>query len=610
MSMSASPLSSKAQPPFHPLPFRAPDIAVRRGEDGSVYLSSRTPLGPVPQSIPHVFDARADLHPDRPWLRQRLATGKPWRTISYGAAKLYTRGLAQGLLDIGLGPDAPVMILSGNSIEHALLSLAAQRIGAPAAPVSMAYSTMSTDFAKLKHCFAAIAPKAIFAQTLGPFDRALEALSLDGVVILTADGSGGSLSLDALARTIPGADLDTAMTWLGPDTVGKYLFTSGSTGMPKPAPQTQGAMCAQIAANDALDSGQNRPLGEELRVLDWMPWSHISGGNVNFNRCIAAGAVLHIDEGRPAPGLFQPTIANLKEVRPQYFGSAPIAFGMLAEAMEADPALRNAVFGSLQYLLYGGATLSDDLYERLQALSIAATGKRIPLLTMYGATETQGVTMTHWEIEKVGMIGLPLPGMTLKLTPVGAKLEVRVKGPTVMTGYLGMPEKNREAFDEEGFYRLGDAARFEDPDHPEKGVVFDGRVTEDFKLDSGTWVSVGTLRPALVAACAPLVFDAVICGQDKPHIGALIWPSPAGLAQAGKEAGPDPEHMFAWLHQHLEPMIAAFNASQGGSSRRIGRFRLLRTPPSLDAGEITDKGYVNQRVAQDVRASDVAALFA
>jgi feruloyl-CoA synthase len=405
------------------------------------------------------------------------------------------------------------------------------------------------------------------------------------------------------------SDLDTAMNWLGPDSVGKYLFTSGSTGMPKPAPQTQGQMTAQIAARGGIELPPEDP-NEIGMALDWMPWSHISGGNVNFNNVLSLGGTFHIDEGRPMPGLFQTTIANLKEVRPQAFGSAPIAFGMLAEAMEADQELRDAVFSRMKAFIYGGATLSDDLYDRLQRLSIAATGMRIPLLTMYGATETQGVTMTHWILERVGMVGVPLPGMTLKLAPVGNKLEVRVKGPTVMRGYLNMPEKNAQVFDEEGFYCLGDAARFEDPAHPEKGLVFDGRVTEDFKLDSGTWVSVGTLRPDIVAACAPLVFDAVVCGQDKPFIGVLAWPAPAAMQAAVQAAGGDVAKAFGSLTMAAAEKLKAFNASAGGSSRRVGRFRMLTSPPSLDTGEITDKGYVNQRTTQDVRAAEVASLFA
>jgi len=594
--------------PFRALPFKAPDVEIRKGADGAIYLASRTPPGLSPQSIPHLLDERARQHPQRAWLRQRAPGGGPWREVTYAEAARITRNIAQALLDRRLGPTRPLMILSGNSIEHALIGMAAQRIGAPVAPISVAYSTMSSDHSKLKHCFDAVKPGAIFVQSLGPFSDGLAKLPLEGICIISAGGEDGAEGFAALAETAFTCGVDELTQALGPASIAKYLFTSGSTGIPKPTPQTQGALAAQIAGFRALAAWERIPDPGVLQVLDWMPWSHIAGGNVGFNRCLEYGGVFHIDEGRPTPALFQVTIDNLREVRPQYFGSAPIAYAMLADAMEADDMLRDAFFSRLMYLLYGGATLSDDLYDRLQVLAVAATGMRIPILTTYGATETQGVTMTHWEIDRVGMIGLPFPGTTIKLAPVGEKLEVRVKGPMVMPGYLNM-EKNAEAFDEEGFYRLGDAARFEDPDHPEKGLVFDGRVSEDFKLSSGTWVSVGTLRPAVVAACAPLVSDVVICGQDKPYIGALVWPTSAALASALEKAGGDKIAALAELQRRIGERIAAFNADQGGSSRRIETFVALSTPPSLDAGEITDKGYVNQRRVQDLRAADVASCF-
>jgi feruloyl-CoA synthase len=595
--------------PFRPLPFKAPDIATRYGADGVIYLSSRTPLGTAPQSMPHLLEERAAQHPDRVWLRQRPPGGGAWRDITYGDGARITRSLAQGLLELGLGPDRPLMILSGNSIEHALIAMAAQRIGAPATPVSMAYSLASSDHSKLKHCVAAVKPGAIFVQTYAPFAKALSNIAVEGATIISADGSAGTLAYSELANNRVSGRVDMLTDALGPSSVAKYLFTSGSTGTPKPTPQTQGALTAQIAGFRALAAWDRIPDPGVLQVLDWMPWSHIAGGNVGFGRCLEYGGTFHIDEGRPAPGLFQITMDNLREVRPQYFGSAPIAYAILADAMEADATLRDAVFSRLMYFLYGGATLSDDLYDRLQSLSVAATGMRTPILTTYGATETQGITMTHWEIERVGMVGLPFPGTTIKLAPSGEKLEVRVKGPSVMPGYLDMPEANAKAFDAEGFYCLGDAARFEDPAHPEKGLVFDGRVTEDFKLSSGTWVSVGTLRPEIVAACAPLVSDAVICGQDKPYIGVLLWPAPAALSAAVTNAGGDRERALSTLREQIEAKITEFNQKQTGSSRRVKTFRLLATPPSLDDGEITDKGYVNQNRAQQVRMGDVEKLF-
>jgi len=449
----------------------------------------------------------------------------------------------------------------------------------------------------------------VFAQSGDLFAAAIATLKgLDpDLVIVTGDGTGeGAIHLAEVKATLPGAGLAAAFDTLTPARVAKYLFTSGSTGMPKGVPQTHAMMCALIAGQDGLRSEPQDP-DEVPQALEWMPWSHISAGNIGFNGTLWAGGTLHLDEGKPIAGLFETTIKNLYDVSPFVFGSAPIAFSMLADAMESDPVLRKSFFKNLRYMGYGGATLSNDVYDRMQALAIAETGHRIALTTMYGATETQGITVVHWQTERVGLVGLPLPGITLKLVPNGTKMEVRVKGPTVTSGYHNDPVKTAEAFDEEGFYKLGDAAKFVDDADPAKGLVFDGRVTEDFKLDSGTWVSVGTLRPDLVAACSPYVHDAVIAGQDKPFIGAMVWPSMAGLQTLAAESGPGtPLEKLAVI---LKDKISAFNASAGGSSRRIGRLIILTEPPSIDSGEITDKGYVNQRATLERRADLVASLF-
>ena len=322
------------------------------------------------------------------------------------------------------------------------------------------------------------------------------------------------------------------------------------------------------------------------------------------------GTTFWIDDGKPTPALFQRTIDNIRDCSPSSFGTAPIALAMLADAMEADDTLLVAFFRNMRSIGYGGATLSDDLYDRLPALAIRATGRRIPIITMYGATETQGITVVHWEAERVGLIGLPLPGMTLKLVPNGAKLEVRVKGPSVMPGYLDSPEKNAEVFDDEGYYCLGDAVTFVDEDHPEKGLIFDGRVGEDFKLSSGTWVSVGTLRPDFVAACSPLIFDAVIAGQDKNFASAMVWPSQAVIEQYIKAADGDQAKGLKAFTEDVAARAKAFNAGEPGSSRRLKRLLVLTEPPSIDAGEITDKGYVNQRLVIDRRADLVASIYA
>jgi feruloyl-CoA synthase len=600
-------------PAFRPLPQKTPDVRMTRKGD-AIYIEAAQPPGVRPKTIPHCLDERAAQHPGRPFLRERDPKTDEWVTLTYGEAKSVTDSLAQAFLDLGAGPDAPVMLLSGNSIRAAMVILAAQKIGAPAAPISVPYSTMSSDFDKLKHCFNTVKPAVVFAEQLAPFKKAIAALPAGAFKVVSAapDGDNAVIAYDALCAAAPTPAVGAAMASLNDASVAKYLFTSGSTGMPKPVPTTQGAMCSMIGGQEGLRDNARDPEYDPGRVdnfLDWLPWNHISGSNVNFNGALWNGSTFWIDGGKPTPALFHETIRNVRECSPSVFGTAPIALSMLAEAMEQDEALLKAFFKNMRSVGYGGATLSDDLYDRLQALSIKATGRRIPIVTMYGATETQGITVVHWEVERVGLVGLPLPGTTLKLVPNGEKLEVRVKGPTVMPGYLGDPKKNAEVFDEEGFYCLGDAVKFVDEADPNKGLIFDGRVGEDFKLSSGTWVSVGTLRPDFVAACSPLIFDAVICGQDKDFATALVWPSPVAAEPYIKAAG-DLAKGLASLAADLKTRAAAFNAAEQGSSRRIKRLMILTEAPSIDAGEITDKGYVNQRLVISRRADLVRALYA
>ncbi len=600
-------------PAFRPLPQKTPDVRMTRKGD-AIYIEAAQPPGVRPKTIPHCLDERAAQHPGRPFLRERDPKTDEWVTLTYGEAKSITDSLAQAFLDLGAGPDAPVMLLSGNSIRAAMVILAAQKIGAPAAPISVPYSTMSSDFDKLKHCFNTVKPAVVFAEQLAPFKKAIAALPAGAFKVVSAapDGDNAVIAYDALCATAPTPAVSAAMASLNDASVAKYLFTSGSTGMPKPVPTTQGAMCSMIGGQEGLRDNARDPEYDPGRVdnfLDWLPWNHISGSNVNFNGALWNGSTFWIDGGKPTPALFHETIRNVRECSPSVFGTAPIALSMLAEAMEQDETLLKAFFKNMRSVGYGGATLSDDLYDRLQALSIKATGRRIPIVTMYGATETQGITVVHWEVERVGLVGLPLPGTTLKLVPNGEKLEVRVKGPTVMPGYHNDPKKNAEVFDEEGFYCLGDAVKFVDEADPNKGLIFDGRVGEDFKLSSGTWVSVGTLRPDFVAACSPLIFDAVICGQDKDFATALVWPSPVAAEPYIKAAG-DPSKGLASLAADLKSRAAAFNASEQGSSRRIRRLMILTEAPSIDAGEITDKGYVNQRLVISRRAALVQALYA
>ena len=583
-------------PQFRLLPMKAPDIQMTRHDSGTIYLTPRQSPGDRPQTVPHCLDQRAAEHPDRPFLRERDPGSGEWRTLTYGEAKAITDSLAQAFLNLGAGPDAPVMILSANSTRAAMVILAAQKIGAPAAPISVPYSLMSSDFEKLRHCFGAVKPAIIFAEHCRPFLKAIAALGDTGCKVVSADPGGDNavLRYDNLAATVPTEDVAKAMATLNDDSIGKYLFTSGSTGLPKPVPTTQGAMCSMIGGQEGLRDDSRDPEHDPDQVhnvLDWLPWNHISGSNVNFNGAIWNGATFWIDDGKPTPALFQRTIDNVRDCSPSSFGTAPIALAMLADAMEEDDTLMTAFFKNMRSIGYGGATLSDDLYDRLQALAIKATGRRIPIVTMYGATETQGITVVHWEAERVGLIGLPLPGMTLKLVPNGSKLEVRVKGPSVMPGYLDSPEKNAEVFDEEGYYCLGDAVTFVDENNPE-------------------WVSVGTLRPDFVAACSPLIFDAVIAGQDKNFVSAMVWPSQAIIEQYIKAADGDHARGLAAFTDDVVKKAKAFNAGEPGSSRRLKRLLVLTEPTSIDAGEITDKGYVNQRLVIDRRANLVAGIYA
>ncbi|HEX6858894.1 MAG TPA: AMP-binding protein [Caulobacteraceae bacterium] len=590
-------------PPFKSLPMKGPDVSVERRPDGSVLIRSNHAPGDGPRSIAHLLAQKAAEHPGRPYMKQREPNHGPWRGVTYGEALRAAEGIAQALIDRGLTGDDSVMVLSSNSIEHALVMLGCYTAGVPVAPISPAYSLISSDHAKLRHCASVVKPKVVFAQSGALYERAIATLrEMDpSLVFVTADGADGTIPLADFMAAEPTPAVHAARERLDHATVAKYLFTSGSTGMPKGVPQTHGMMAGVISGQEGLRVREEEDEDFIPQSLEWMPWSHISAGNIGFNGVLWAGGTVHLDEGKPIPGMFETTIKNLYEVSPVVFGSAPVAFAMLAEAMEKDPTLRASFFRNLRYMGYGGATLSNDVYDRIQALAIAETGQRIPLTTMYGATETQGITVTHWATERVGLVGLPLPGITLKLTPNGSKFEVRVKGPTVTTGYHGDPAKTAEAFDEEGFYKLGDAARFVDDNDPAQGLVFDGRVTEDFKLDSGTWVSVGVLRPDLVAACSPYVQDAVIAGQDKLFIGALFWPSMAGIQALGGD--------LEKLTEILKGRLADFNKTAGGSSRRVARFVVMTEPPSIDAGEITDKGYVNQRATLERRASLVEGLY-
>lgn len=601
-------------PPFRRIPWPARDIAVERRDDGTVLMRSRLPLDPYPDHIPSLLRRWGVEAPGRTWLAQRRGPERTWRRLSYGEATATVDALSQALIDRGLGPGRPVMILSGNSLEHALLTMAAMQVGAPAAPVSPAYSLVSQDHAKLKHVFSLVEPGLVFVQDGPPFDRALASLDLRGVQVVHVERPPTdvpSVSWAELVATRVTGTVAERLATVGPDTVGKLLFTSGSTGMPKAVPNTQRMMCSNMTMY--LQCRPRDPSDPPPQLLDWLPWNHTMGGNALLHPVLADGGTLHIDDGRPLPGQFDETIRNLREVAPTYMSNVPAAWAMLATALEQDDALARHFFSRLRLMGYGGATLPDDLYRRLQSLAIRHCGERIVMVTGWGCTETgPTATSTYWNTERVGLIGLPYPGIELKLVPVGGKYEARIRGPIVMSGYHRQPELTAKAFDEDGFYRIGDAATFVDPDEPAEGLVFAGRVVEDFKLTSGTFVHVGTLRVASIAAASPVVQDALVAGQDRPYVGLLAWPNVA----ACRVVAGLPDADAATLVKHpaviarLREGLAAMNAQAGGSSGRVGRALFLVEPPSVDGNEITDKGYVNQRAGLERRAADVERLYA
>jgi feruloyl-CoA synthase len=601
------------KPAFRKVDWLQRDIAVERRDDGVIVMQSRIPLQEYGPHIPASLAEWAREAPRRTWLAQRAGPERQWRRISYGEAKRNVDALTQGLLDLGL--NGPVAILSGNSIEHALMTMAAMQARLPAAPVSPAYSLVSQDHLKLKYLFELIRPAAIMVQDGPAFEKALRALPLDGVAVVhvarPCDGID-SIAFADLAATPVTADVEASIAKIAPDTIGKLLFTSGSTGMPKAVINTQRMMCSNAAM-----MMQVRPRAADApvqTVLDWMPWNHTMGGNALFNPLLIDGGTLYIDDGRPMPGQFDETIRNLREISPTYYANVPVGYAALASAMEKDDALCRNFFKDLRLMGYGGARLPDDLYDRMQALAVRATGERIVFYTGWGSTETGPTsTGTYWNTERVGLIGLPFPGVTLKMVPVGGKYELRLRGVNVTPGYLSQPELTKAAFDEEGFYRIGDAGVFVDPDDPVQGIIFAGRVVEDFKLTTGTFVHVGSLRTDAIAAATPVIQDALVTGQDRCSIGLLAWPN----LHACRQLVGNPDASFEEVVKHpaviacLKRGIEVHNKEcSHASSRRIARAMLMVEPPSIDGHELTDKGYINQRAGLERRAALVERLYA
>jgi feruloyl-CoA synthase len=607
-------LTSPCDAPFKKVNFLSRDIKVLRRADGSLVLKSRHPLKSHERLIPAYLRRWSEEAPERVWLAQRRGPDRAWQKVTYAQARRTVDALTQSLLNIGLNELRPVMILSGNSIEHALMIMAAMQAGVPAAPISVAYSLVSQDHTKLRQVFELVKPGLVFVQSGVQFQRALAALNLkDAVVAYVDDAPSGlnAISYSELAATSVGEAVERAYTAVGPKTVAKYLFTSGSTGFPKAVINTQEMMCGNVAMlQQAMPTGFDDPPPVGLH---WLPWSHTFGGNASFNGTLADGGTFYIDDGRPLPGQFEETLRNLREISPTAYANVPAGFAALANALEGDEVLCRTFFKDLRMLGYGGAALPSDLYRRMEALAVTYTGHRISFITGWGSTETAPVaTSTHWQTDRAGLIGLPLPGVELKLVPLGSKYECRVRGIAVTPGYHKRPDLTAQAFDEEGFYKIGDAATFVDRDDPAQGLVFAGRVVEDFKLSSGTFVHVGTLRVAAIAAASPVIQDAVVTGQDRDYVGLLAWPSLLACRQLTGLSDATAEELIREraIIERIEQGLARHNARYSGSTFQIRRVLLMAIPPSIDANELTDKGYINQRATLERRVALVDRLYA
>jgi len=554
------------------------EVNVEKRADGAIVLRSPQPLKPYARAVGDWLLHWYEHSPDRTFIAERKGEG--WRRVSYRDALADARRIGQALLSLGLNADKPVAILSDNSVDHALLALGAMHVGVPVAPISPAYSLMSKDFAKLKYIFDLLKPGLVFAAEPEKFAPALAAV---GAV---------STPVAKLLETNPGSTLEVAFSRLTPDTVAKILFTSGSTGMPKGVVNTNRMLCAnqQMLA-------QVWPFLEDKvqTIVDWLPWNHTFGGNFCFNMVLRNGGTLYIDNGKPAPGLVDLTAKNLREISPTMYFNVPRGFDLLMPMLESDAQLRGNFFRELDMLFYAGAALPQNLWERLEDLAVKEKGGALSMISSWGSTETApSAAAVHYPIERAGVIGLPNPGCELKLVPAAGKLEVRVKGPNVTPGYYRRDDLTKAAFDEEGYYCIGDAMKFADPAAPEKGLVFDGRVAEDFKLSTGTWVHAGAIRVKLIAAGNPIIQDAAITGHDRNEIGALVFLSPAAKDM----------DVRAKLFQALKEL-----SKEGGSSTHPTRLLVMTEPPQIDGNEITDKGYLNQRAVLERRAALVEKLY-
>ena len=599
--------------PLRPISFGRPAVTMERRADGVAYVRPTAALADYPGRLTDQLHHWADAAPDRIFMAERAADGG-WRRITYAELLTTSRRIASALLARGLSAERPVMILSGNSIDHALLGFGALYAGVPYCPVSPAYSLVSKDYGKLSFVMKLLTPGLVFADDATLFADALKANVPADVEIAVARGEVPGRVVTRLAELMAApehARLDAVHAAIGPDTIAKFLLTSGSTGQPKAVINTQRMICAnQVMLRETLAFLKDEP----PVIVDWLPWNHTFGGNHNVGLTLFNGGSMYLDEGKPTPAGIAQTVRNLREISPTVYFNVPKGYESLLPYLREDAALREKFFGRLHAMFFSGAALSPYVWGSLDEIAVVVTGQRVPMLTGLGATETAPFFMSVTpETSRSGHIGLPVPGNEAKLVPNNGKIEVRAKGPNITPGYWRQPELTAKAFDDEGYYILGDAVRFVNPDDVSAGFDFDGRISEDFKLASGTWVSVGPLRARFIAACAPLVRDVVIAGINRDELSALVildldgcrMINPALAADDLAAAAAD-----AAVRQAFRERLAAFAAASTGSSTRIARAVLLDTPLSIDRGEVTDKGSVNQRAVLEHRAALIERLYA
>jgi feruloyl-CoA synthase len=592
---------------------RASGASLEHRADGAILVRANERLAAYPKILTDRIAHWASVAPGRICVAKR-ERGGGWRSLNYSQVYAAVRSIAAALLNRGLSADRPIAILSENDLEHLLLMLAGQHAGIPTAHLSPVYSLVSKDLAQLRHCLNLLTPGMVFASSGDKYLRAIEVAVSDEMELVVGcepPEFRKATQFAQLLETKPTSAVDATHERIDPDAPAKFLFTSGSTGMPKAVINTHRMICC----NQQMIAQVFGFLEDEPPVLvDWLPWNHTFGGNHNIGIALYNGGSFYVDEGKPGPAFIQETIRNLREIAPTVYFNVPKGYEDLLPALRADRQLRENFFSRLKLLFYAGAGLSQPVWDEYRALAEETCGERVVMVTGLGSTETAPMAIqTTWETDRAGVIGIPIPGVELKLAPQGSKLEARVRGPNITPGYWRQPELTRKAFDEEGFYKFGDAVRFLDPADVNKGFVFDGRFSEDFKLATGTWVSVGPLRARILSYFAPLVRDVVITGHDRDDVGMMIFVDGEACGVLCADMPPRAPFSAVLRHkavrQRFQELLSAFAAESTGSSNRVSRAILLEEPPSLDAREITDKGSLNQHAVLEHRAALVEQLY-